>query len=228
MNRYKKIYLSFTLLALGIAVLFGFQTKNTAPTTPNECQLLNNSKMPATSTQIIVVDAQGGIKAQLNACQLHQAQWQPLFNKSIPVVIGKHGLAAAGEKKEGDLKTPTGLYPIEWAFGTQHLALKMDYRYITAEDKFVDDVQSKQYNSWVHGNTSAQSFETMQIAPYKMGAVVNYNMNPVVAGAGSAIFIHLWDSPEQGTAGCIAMSEVNLSRLLHWLDKKQHPYILIN
>jgi L,D-peptidoglycan transpeptidase YkuD (ErfK/YbiS/YcfS/YnhG family) len=132
-----------------------------------------------------------------------------------------------GEKKEGDMKTPAGLYPLGEAFGTEPLALKMDYRYITTDDKFVDDVTNKNYNTWVKGKTDAKSFESMLIKEYKMGIVINYNMNPVVPGAGSAIFMHLWRSIDVPTLGCIAMDEQHLLKLLHWLDKQQHPYILI-
>jgi len=147
---------------------------------------------------------------------------------SFRAVIGKKGLASIGKKKEGDLKTPAGLYPIGVAFGTRPLALKMDYKYITAEDKFIDDVTSKQYNTWVSGSTNAKSYESMFIEPYAFGAVINYNRNPTIAAAGSAIFIHLWRSPSSPTAGCIALEKKHLLRLLHWLDKKQHPYILIH
>lgn len=192
------------------------------------CQRLNTLQVDRAIGQVIIVQAQQGIHAQLNACERRAQQWRPLFRQAIPVVIGKQGIALQGQKKEGDKKTPLGLYSIEWTFGTKALALKMDYRYITAEDKFVDDPQSAQYNTWVHGVTSAKSYERMNIAPYELGAVINYNMNPTVPGAGSAIFIHLWDSPLEGTAGCIAMSKQHLLSIMHWLNKMQHPHILIN
>jgi L,D-peptidoglycan transpeptidase YkuD (ErfK/YbiS/YcfS/YnhG family) len=103
----------------------------------------------------------------------------------------------------------------------------MDYKYITADDKFIDDAHHKHYNSWVSGPTDAKSYESMLIKPYAYGAVVNYNMNPTTAGAGSAIFIHLWESPHSPTAGCIALDKKHLLMMLHWLDKNQHPYIFI-
>ena len=49
-----------------------------------------------------------------------------------------------------------------------------------------------------------------------------------IPGAGSAIFMHIWRSDHEGTAGCIAMSEKHLLQVLHWLDKKQNPYIYIH
>lgn len=195
------------------------------------CQTLSTyqliKKIRLYSSQIIVVKSLGGIKANMTLCQRQGVIWKPMFISSFKAVIGKNGVASVGEKKEGDLKTPAGLYPIGEAFGTRSLALKMDYKYITADDKFIDDVNHKHYNSWVSGSTDAKSYESMLIESYTYGAVINYNMNPTIAGAGSAIFIHLWRSPNSPTAGCIALDKKHLLMLLHWLDKNQHPYILV-
>ena len=179
------------------------------------------------SSQIIVVKALGGSKSSITACQKQGNEWRQELALSFMGIIGKGGVAHIGEKKEGDFKTPAGFYPLGDAFGTQTLALKMDYKYITLDDKFVDDVNSKHYNTWVTGVTDAKSYESMLIKPYKLGVVVNYNMNPVIAGAGSAIFMHVWKASDIPTFGCVAMDEQHLLALLHWLDKKQRPHILI-
>jgi L,D-peptidoglycan transpeptidase YkuD (ErfK/YbiS/YcfS/YnhG family) len=198
----------------------------------NACQGLHKSKQVkkilAHSSQIVVVKFLGGIKAKVTLCQKQGTSWKSVFSSPFRAVIGKNGLASLGKKKEGDLKTPAGLYPIGEAFGMQPLALKMDYKYLTADDKFIDDVNNKQYNSWVNGPTDAKSYESMLIEPYTFGAVINYNMNPTVAGAGSAIFIHLWRSPHSSTNGCIALDKKQLLMMLHWLDKTQHPYIFVH
>lgn len=196
------------------------------------CQILHTlpsvKKLTPPTSQIIVVQSLGGIKANMTLCQARSGLWQPASPAVFRAVIGKNGMAVIGKKREGDAKTPAGLYPIGEAFGTEPLALKMDYKYITADDKFIDDVKHKHYNLWVSGPTDAQSYEAMAIAPYAFGAVIKYNMNPRKAGAGSAIFIHLWRSPSSATAGCIALDKQSLLTTLHWLDKSQHPYILIH
>lgn len=215
------------------AVLVSTNSRLMAANKANDaCQILSTSrqvkKILPHSSQIIVVKSLGGIKANMTLCQRHRATWKPMFTPSFSAVIGKNGMAAIGKKKEGDLKTPAGLYPIGEAFGTQPLALEMDYKYITAADKFIDDSNSKRYNTWVSGSTDAKSYESMLIELYTFGAVINYNMNPVIAGKGSAIFIHLWRSPNSPTAGCIALEKKHLLMMLHWLDKAQHPYILVH
>ncbi len=227
MNKIHKRYVLFVLLIASALLLFSFDFWKKSQINEGICSHLSTLNLPPTTKQVLVVEAMGGIKAELIACTWNK-QWQPsLFTTPIQAVIGKQGLATVGSKKEGDLKTPAGLYPLEWAFGTKPLALKMDFKYISDEDKFIDDPHHKHYNTWVNGPTSAQSYEPMQIPLYKMGVVINYNMKPIVPGAGSAIFLHIWRSEQQGTAGCVAMSEKHLLQVLHWLDKKQHPYIFI-
>lgn len=195
------------------------------------CHVLNTSerikKIQPHPSQIIIVKSVGGIKANMTLCQRHGAIWKPIFTPAFSAVVGKNGIAAIGKKIEGDLKTPAGLHPIGEAFGTQPLALKMDYKYITADDKFIDDINNKRYNTWVSGSTNAKSYESMLIEPYTYGAVINYNMNPTIMGKGSAIFIHLWLSPNSPTSGCIALEKKHLLMMLHWLDKEQHPYLFV-
>lgn len=177
--------------------------------------------------QVIVVQPTTGIFADLTLCQRNKTGWYPLITSPFKAVVGKNGVALAGQKHEGDSKTPMGLYALGPVFGTKPLALKMDYRYITNKDKFIDDSHHPLYNQWVVGSTNAKSYESMQIAPYELGVVVNYNMNPIKAGAGSAIFMHLWRSANSPTAGCIALEKKSLLKIVHWLDKAQNPHILI-
>ncbi|STX52159.1 Uncharacterized protein conserved in bacteria [Legionella busanensis] len=224
-----KCQISLIILAIWISVNSPLRANNKGK---DPCQSLSTSSyvkkiLPYTS-QIIVIDSIGGIKANMTLCQRQGSIWKPMFLTSFRAVIGKNGIASIGKKKESDLKTPAGLYPIGEAFGTKPLALKMDYKYITVNDKFIDDVNSRYYNRWVSGSKNAKSYESMLIEPYTYGAVINYNMKPIIKGAGSAIFIHLWRSPNTPTAGCIALNKKHLLEMLYWLDKAQHPYILIH
>lgn len=219
-----KYMIAFLLLVLSLGIYYFPQNAE------NPCAQINTADfkaLPSSTSQVILVRALTGIKARVTACQRHDSSWHPAFKSSFLAVVGGAGITPAGEKREGDRKTPAGLYPLGEAFGTQPLALKMDYKYITSQDKFIDDASHQQYNKWVHGETDAQSYETMLIKPYKMGLIVNYNMNPIVPGLGSAIFMHLWQSENRPTAGCIATDEPHLLALLQWLDKEQYPYVSI-
>jgi L,D-peptidoglycan transpeptidase YkuD (ErfK/YbiS/YcfS/YnhG family) len=104
----------------------------------------------------------------------------------------------------------------------------MPYRQATEDDFWVDDVNSEDYNKWVKGKPNAASWEKMKRDDdqYKYGVVIEYNMHPIVKGKGSAIFLHIW---KQGgaTAGCIAMPEEMVLRILGWLDPAKRPLIIM-
>lgn len=217
-----KLIFFIVVLSTGLLSYFTFWPQS------SPCAHLDSLKLPSTIKQVLLVEAKGGLKAELSACTWNKGWQASLFSKPVAAVIGKQGLATLGNKKEGDLKTPAGLYSIEWAFGSQPLALKMDFKFITPDDKFIDDPKHPQYNSWQQGETSAKSYEQMEHPLYKMGAIISYNMHPIIPGAGSAIFLHIWRSAQEGTAGCVALSEKNLLQVLTWLDKTQHPYIFIS
>ena len=220
------LYVLLFLLLLGISIL----AYNNIQHAHEQCQLLISTagpNIPASTTQVLLVKSLGSFKTEIIACQLQGNRWQSAFKSGFQGVIGRLGLAGLGEKKEGDKKTPRGFYPIGEVFGSTPVAVKMDFKYITAEDKFVDDETSPSYNQWVRGPTDAKSCESMLINFYQLGAIVKYNMEPIIPGKGSAIFIHKWQSFEKGTSGCIAMDGKHLATIIHWFDKKNHPYIYI-
>jgi L,D-peptidoglycan transpeptidase YkuD (ErfK/YbiS/YcfS/YnhG family) len=62
---------------------------------------------------------------------------------------------------------------------------------------------------------------------YKYGIVVEYNMNPVIKGHGSAIFFHLWRGNEKPTEGCVALSEEDLVTILRWLNPASRPLVVM-
>ena len=60
---------------------------------------------------------------------------------------------------------------------------------------------------------------------YDYGAVIDYNADPVVPGAGSAIFLHVTTGGT--TAGCVAVPEADLLQVLHWMDPSLDPRIVM-
>jgi L,D-peptidoglycan transpeptidase YkuD (ErfK/YbiS/YcfS/YnhG family) len=45
---------------------------------------------------------------------------------------------------------------------------------------------------------------------------------------GSAIFLHIWrEAGRKPTAGCVALSETRLRKLLAWLDAGAAPVIIL-
>ncbi len=140
--------------------------------------------------------------------------------------IGWNGFAPSGMKREGDGKTPSGIYPLGIVFGyAPSMNTRMPYRQAMKDDFWVDDVNSPFYNCWVTGDVGAASVEKMRCNNdlYKYGVVVEYNTKPVIKGFGSAIFFHVWRKAGVPTAGCVAMSEKDIVKLITWLDPEKKP-----
>ena len=49
---------------------------------------------------------------------------------------------------------------------------------------------------------------------YDIIIITNYNMNPIIRGKGSAIFLHIARNNYKPTRGCIAISKRNMRSLL--------------
>jgi L,D-peptidoglycan transpeptidase YkuD (ErfK/YbiS/YcfS/YnhG family) len=107
----------------------------------------------------------------------------------------------------------------------------MPYRQALADDLWIDDPNAPDYNTWVkQGQTRANSYEKMRRDDnlYQYGIVIAYNTHPVIKNHGSAIFFHVWAGDESTTAGCVAVSEEDILKILAWLNPEANPVILIN
>lgn len=174
-----------------------------------------------------------------------QLDWK-LVRDPIPVTLGKNGmawgkglhplpLASSNLKREGDGRSPAGIFSIGTAFGDcqhQSCAKKIPFLLITEDLECVDDPNSKYYNRLVHAasvdHPDWNSSEKMaEIGPlYALGFVVEHNHDPIVPGDGSAIFFHIWRTPEQGSAGCTTMEESDLKAIVEWLDAACQPRLV--
>lgn len=174
----------------------------------------------------------------------------------IPIVVGKNGLgwgidiiptdnvavrqSSDPVKREGDGKSPAGVFDLGTAFGyaAQPLSgLKLPYLTLTPSIECVDDTRSKYYNRIVDRNAVTpdwNSSEHMRNAgeSYVWGIVVNHNgtvpadNHPPLPAGGSCVFLHIWHSHDQGTAGCTAMTEPDLETLLLWLNPARNPLLV--
>ena len=168
----------------------------------------------------------------------------------VPIVVGKNGMGwGAGlvptdspsirdpqdpVKKEGDGKSPAGVFLLGAAFGysAQPLqGLKLNYTQLTPTVECVDDVASRYYNRIVDRATVAPDWNSSEHmasvgAAYRWGAVIDHNTNPTVPGVGSCVFLHIWSGPTHGTAGCTAMPQDQLEPILTWLDPAASPILV--
>jgi L,D-peptidoglycan transpeptidase YkuD (ErfK/YbiS/YcfS/YnhG family) len=148
----------------------------------------------------------------------------------IPAWIGRDGV---GQASESTAHTPAGMWPLTEAFGTEPAQTRLPYRRVTTADWWVSDVDSPCYNTHFSGAPGTCPFD--ETAGENLGAagpayahavVIGYNRDPVVAGAGSAFFLHVTDG--RPTAGCVAIPKPDLEVLLRWLDPAKHPVLEIS
>ncbi len=152
--------------------------------------------------------------------------------KQLPIEagIGKKGFALPQNKMEGDGKSPTGIFKLGklFSYEKQNHTL-LENRQTTKEDKWIDDINSSDYNKYVNGFTDAKSFENLLLKKdtYKYCVVIEYNTNPIIKGKGSAIFFHLAIKKPYFTAGCVSIEEKQMQLMINWLDPKQNPTIIM-
>ena len=185
--------------------------------------------MPSDNRQAIVVKPLNASNARVTAFEFHDGRWYAVF-WPMRATVGRRGVAPLNEKREGDGRTPSGIYDIGVAFGyAKTIPTQLVYHQTTDQDFWVDDVNSPEYNQWVKGTPKAASFELMKRKDdlYRYGAVIEYNTHPIVSGNGSAIFMHIWRGPGKPTSGCVAFSPRSLKHVLQWLNASQKPVIVI-
>ena len=182
------------------------------------------------STQLIFVTNRNSSSSlvTIHAVERENDVWHLIF-PAFKGSIGEMGFASVDHKREGDGKSPSGIFPLGMAFGYDpSVETRLPYRQTTEDDFWVDDVNSDDYNQWVKGEPSAASWEKMRRDDdrYRYGVVIEYNMHPIVKGKGSAIFLHVW-KPGGSTLGCVSMSEEMILNVLGWLDPAQKPLIIM-
>jgi D-alanyl-D-alanine dipeptidase len=172
-------------------------------------------------------------------------QWRAVGEK-IPIVVGRNGMAwgkglhsnSPGDgpiKKEGDGRSPAGIFSLSSAFGYAAKAkagrINLPYVQATATLECVDDPQSAHYNkvldraSVKHPDWRSSEQMLRQDELYRWGVVVDHNAKGE-AGCGSCIFLHIWEGPGKGTAGCTAMEAAKMEEVLRWLDAEKNPVLV--
>ncbi len=130
--------------------------------------------------------------------------------------VGRAGITAT--KKEGDGATPAGTFPlVSVLFRADRMMSPrsgLPLRPLSPGDVWVDDPADRSYNRLVSLPYPAHAEPMWLDDPvYDLVVVIGYNMEPVVAGAGSAIFLHVARPDFSPTAGCIAVEKEVLVRL---------------
>lgn len=181
----------------------------------------------ATQVITVVANGYGDTSAQLEVWQKTSRGWHRVMGPWFSW-LGLNGFAPRGQKREGDNRTPTGSFRLEFMFGVYgDPGVRFHYRRALPTSYWDDDSSSANYNRWVdsrNGNTG-RSPEPMHVSPpYNYGVVIGYNWGQT-PGMGSAIFLHVThNSP---THGCVSTRQDHLLRLMRWLRPSAKPRIIM-
>ena len=139
---------------------------------------------------------------------------------SARAACGKGGVRA--DKREGDHASPAGRFPLVGAFyrpdrgAAPKTALPLAA--LRPQDGWVDDPGDEHYNTLVALPYPASHEELWRAdGLYDLIVVIGYNIDPVVPGKGSAIFLHVARPDFSGTEGCIAVAREVLEPLMSLL-----------
>jgi L,D-peptidoglycan transpeptidase YkuD (ErfK/YbiS/YcfS/YnhG family) len=146
--------------------------------------------------------------------------------------LGRRGLSE--NRREGDRTTPAGAFGFgRVMFGVgPNPGVRYRYHRIVCGDWWVEDPSSPHYNRFRHVPCGARppfriTSEDMSRSPtaYRHFAVIRFNMDPIVPGRGSGIFLHA--STGRPTLGCVSLPLPQLLTVLRWLRPASSPLIVI-
>ena len=131
--------------------------------------------------------------------------------------LGSSGILAV--KCEGDGATPAGRWPLRRVlYRPDRLApppTTLPLSAIRPEDGWCDDPADAAYNRPVtlpHGSSAEAMWRPDYL--YDVVVVLGHNDDPVIPGAGSAIFLHLSRPTYEPTAGCVAVDLPDMIAIL--------------
>ena len=200
--------------------------------------------IPKTTKQIVtaIVDDWAATHATLALWQRTASGWERTGEVWAGVVgrtgtawgVGLHPAGREGPiKKEGDGKSPAGVFAFRTSYGYADEAPKgWRIPYEPAEDlECIDDPASDHYATIVDRKQVPSDWESAEqmrrdddVYEWVLDVAHNPDGKP---GLGSCIFLHVWSGPESTTVGCTAMDKAKLVALLAKLDPASQPLFVL-
>src|SRR3569833_837193 len=133
--------------------------------------------------------------------------------------LGKGGLRPAADKREGDGASPIGAWPIRRVLYRADKgpppSTALPVQAIDHKQGWCDAPLDGAYNRPVTLPLPASAEGLWRDdGGYDLVVILGHNDDPVVPGAGSAIFLHLARPDFSPTEGCVALSREDLEALL--------------
>jgi L,D-peptidoglycan transpeptidase YkuD (ErfK/YbiS/YcfS/YnhG family) len=145
---------------------------------------------------------------------------------SAPCVVGSGGLVAASEKREGDRKTPIGVFPLRYGLfrplPALHFLRELRFPFVPLSDEMIWEEDGPDYNRLVFAQGEERKQERLSRPRehdlFDVIIPIGYNDSVPESGRGSALFIHAARPDFSGTAGCVAVRPEQLLELARRLS----------
>jgi L,D-peptidoglycan transpeptidase YkuD (ErfK/YbiS/YcfS/YnhG family) len=143
-------------------------------------------------------------------------------NLKFRCALGKGGIKQ--KEREGDFITPKGKFKLIKIYYRSDRVKKINSALKKIKIKknmgWCDDISSNYYNKQIKINKKI-SHEKLHRKDnvYDIIVVLNYNLNPIIKGKGSAIFLHVAKKNYNKTQGCIALKKNELLSLISKIKK---------
>jgi L,D-peptidoglycan transpeptidase YkuD (ErfK/YbiS/YcfS/YnhG family) len=157
------------------------------------------------------------------------AIWQ---GKPLRCALGRGGRLPTAAKREGDGATPIGAWPMRaLLYRADRLAAPLisplPARELTPNDGWCDAPLDPLYNQPVqHPYPASAEHLWLEDAAYDFIVPLGYNDSPIVAGSGSAIFLHCATPDYTPTAGCVALSHADMLLVLQSATAESFVHVL--
>ena len=177
--------------------------------------LADSVKAAEDAEQLVIVSGTKGSNAKFYFYEKNsEGEWDKII--SCPAYIGKKGW---GKTKEGDLKTPRGVYKFTMAFGiNEDPGCVLGYTQVDETHYWNGDSNSEKYNQFVstrdYKNFNKKESEHIidYDLAYKYCLNISYNEDGTPR-KGSAIFLHCY-TKNKFTGGCVAIPEEKMIEVL--------------
>ncbi|MCR5369259.1 MAG: L,D-transpeptidase family protein [Clostridium sp.] len=137
--------------------------------------------------------------------------WTPIYWTYCG--YGRNGLSA--DRTLGDETTPIGSFPLLHGFGLgDNPGTAMKYKKI-GPNSWWSGEWDKTYNTWVETDKEIIGEHLIGYDPqYKYAMAIGFNIDPVIYDKGCAIFLHVKNEEQWGTAGCVSTAEDAMLKIL--------------
>ena len=170
------------------------------------------------ASQVLSVVGTGGSTAKMDVWQRGPAGWQAV-GSGIQTYVGSAGLAP--KARDTVPATPMGVYSLDFAFGTEpspggglkYFQTTPDYWW-SAEGPTYNTMQVCKQADCPFDTSPASGTENLYIPAYAHAIVMGVNKERV-PGNGGAFFVHTTNGAP--TAGCVALDDATLVKLIQWL-----------